>query len=115
MECCKKVNLGKKWVWRNENLKIAAIGNPSEITNNLVYWIYQYGVSKNIKIATVRRLKVSVKENNRITSEMVQLSNESCTDLEHDLILPEYISECEFSVTPKSNLIFIKKAKNVVH
>ena len=66
-------------------------------------------MSKNVKIATARCLNISVKENKRIASEMAQLSNESSAYLDHDLVLPEDIDECEFSVTPKSNIKLIKK------
>ena len=100
--------LGKKWVWRDENLEMAEIGNPKEIIDNLYKGKYKCEVSRNVKNATARRLNVGIKENNRINAEMSKLNKESLEN-QHDLILPEDIVEGEFSVIPKNKLIIVKK------
>ena len=49
-------------VWSDKNLKLAGIGNPKKLIENLVDGKFKCEVSNNVKIAAARRLNVSRKE-----------------------------------------------------
>ena len=56
------VHLEEKWAWSDKNLKLAGIGNPKKLIENLVDGKLKCEVSNNVKIAAARRLNVSKKE-----------------------------------------------------
>ena len=50
-------NLKENWVWRDKDLKLAGIGNPKKLIDNLIDGKYKCEVSQNVKIAAARRKK----------------------------------------------------------
>ena len=93
--------LSLNWEWKDEDLKLAGIGNPSKIILNLKDGKYVPYLTKNVKVAAVRRINAKAKQQQEYATYLENVGETAFTDIQDDIseedVIPGEIAIENFS------------------
>ena len=89
--------LSDNWAWKDEDLKLAGIGNPSQIIEGLKNGKYSPDLSKAVKVAALRRHNTLAQNRKEYAKYLEECGEVTVTDLQDD-ITEEEISAGEMVI-----------------